>query len=338
MVEFISKSKQQYKANLHCHSTLSDGHLTPPQLKEAYRNSGYSILAITDHEVPRDHRAMDEEDFMLLTAYEAYIRPEPKSNAYLPEVHLNLFARQPDNLKMVCYNPAYCKYLTEEQQAALEKVGGTQPRRYQRQYIQQFIHTAVENGYLVSYNHPCWSMEDVDEILAYEGCFSLEMCNYCSYVSNRYEHNEMLYDMMLRRGKRIFCHGGDDNHNARPPDDFLSDSFGAFTMIYPERFDYASVMGALEKGDFYASMGPRITRLWIDGQAKKAHLEAESGVQLIMHCGSKSPRSVYQKDGGPVTAGEFVIPDEAKYLRFTVMDEKGRTADTRGYFRDEWDF
>ncbi len=338
MVEFISKSTQQYKANLHCHSTLSDGHLTPQQLKEAYKNNGYSILAITDHETPYNHSGMNESDFLMLTAYEAYIRCEPKANSYLPEVHLNLFAREPDNLKMVCYNHDYCKYLTDEQQDALEKVGSTEPRRYQREYIQRFIDTAVEHDYLVSYNHPCWSMEDLNEVLAYDNCFSLEMCNYCSYLQNRYEHNEMLYDMMLRRGKRIFCHGGDDNHNSKPLDDFLSDSFGAFTMIYPERFDYASVVKALEKGDFYASMGPRITQLWIDGKTKRAHLEAEGGVQLIMHLGSKSPRNVYRKDGGQVTSGDFVIPDEARYLRFTVMDEKGRTADTRGYFRDEWDF
>ena len=338
MVEFISHSKKQHKANLHCHSTLSDGHLTPQQLKEAYKSRGYSILAITDHEVPYDHSSMNESDFLMLTAYEAYIRYSPKSNPFLSEVHLNLFARDPGNLKMVCYNHDYCKYLTDQQQAALEKVGSTEPRRYQHDYVQRFIDTAVENGYLVSYNHPCWSMEDINDILTYDNCFSMEMCNYSAFLLNRYEHNEMIYDMMLRRGKRIYCHGSDDNHNARPLDDFLSDSFGSFTMVYPERFDYPSVIKALEKGDFYASMGPRINQLWVDGKTKTAHLEAEGGVQLIMHFGSKSPRSVWRKDGGEVTSGDFIIPDEARYLRFTVVDEKGRTADTRGYFRDEWDF
>ena len=39
-----------YKANLHAHSTVSDGGLTPSELKERYRAKGYSILALTDHE------------------------------------------------------------------------------------------------------------------------------------------------------------------------------------------------------------------------------------------------------------------------------------------------
>ena len=31
-----------YKANLHAHSTLSDGRLTPEELKAAYKAHGYS--------------------------------------------------------------------------------------------------------------------------------------------------------------------------------------------------------------------------------------------------------------------------------------------------------
>ena len=52
---FISQDKKQYRANLHAHSTLSDGKLSPEELKRAYRAQGYSILAITDHEHPKSH-------------------------------------------------------------------------------------------------------------------------------------------------------------------------------------------------------------------------------------------------------------------------------------------
>lgn len=336
MIELIPREKAQYKANLHCHSTLSDGKLTPEQLKQAYRGHGYSILSITDHEYPYDHTAMSDDDFMLLTGYEAYIRHKSKIDPFGPEIHLNFFAKDPHNLKMICYNKEYCKYVPEEQQAALNRVGSEEPRSYSLGYIQKIIDTAVENGYLVSYNHPCWSLEEYDDIMAYQNCFSMEMCNYSSFVKNRYEHNEWLYDAMLRHGKRIYCHGGDDNHNIAPLESYLSDSFGAFTMIYPDRFDYPSVIAALEKGDFYASMGPKINYLAIDAKAKKAYIEAEGGVQIIMQCGSKRPGCIAD-EGNLVSGGEFNIPDEAKYLRFTVLDDKGRTADTRGYFRDEWD-
>ena len=47
---------------------------TPEELKEMYRAHGYQILAITDHEVPKSHTDMTEDDFLMLTGYECYIR------------------------------------------------------------------------------------------------------------------------------------------------------------------------------------------------------------------------------------------------------------------------
>ena len=49
---FISKDKKQFKANLHCHSTISDGKLTPEELKEAYKAQGYSVLGSPTTAIP----------------------------------------------------------------------------------------------------------------------------------------------------------------------------------------------------------------------------------------------------------------------------------------------
>lgn len=40
---------EQYRANLHTHTTQSDGRLTPAEAIDEYRRRGYAILAITDH-------------------------------------------------------------------------------------------------------------------------------------------------------------------------------------------------------------------------------------------------------------------------------------------------
>lgn len=71
----ISPDLPQFKANLHSHSNLSDGRLTPEDMVKAYKARGYSILAITDHEAPYDHTDLSTPDFLMLTGYEAYIRP-----------------------------------------------------------------------------------------------------------------------------------------------------------------------------------------------------------------------------------------------------------------------
>ena len=47
----LPKEGNFYKANLHCHTTVSDGKRTPEEIKELYMRNGYSIVAYTDHEV-----------------------------------------------------------------------------------------------------------------------------------------------------------------------------------------------------------------------------------------------------------------------------------------------
>ena len=44
----LSETGTFYRANLHCHTTCSDGKTTPEETKEAYKNEGYSIIAFTD--------------------------------------------------------------------------------------------------------------------------------------------------------------------------------------------------------------------------------------------------------------------------------------------------
>ena len=147
----ISPDKKQYKANLHCHSTCSDGKKTPEELKELYKSHGYSILAITDHETPKSHNELTDDEFLMLTGYEAYIRPDPNGvvNHYGSEIHMNLFARDKNNENLICYNPHYLKYLPLEKHGEVKKVGSEEPRQYSVEYINKFIRTAKENGYIV---------------------------------------------------------------------------------------------------------------------------------------------------------------------------------------------
>ena len=59
-----------YKANLHCHTNISDGKFTPEEVKETYKKAGYSIIAFTDHEVFIPHPELRDEDFLPLNAVE----------------------------------------------------------------------------------------------------------------------------------------------------------------------------------------------------------------------------------------------------------------------------
>ena len=334
---FINPDKKQYKANLHSHTFLSDGKLTPEQMKNAYKEKGYSILSITDHERPKNHSYLNDDDFLTITGYEAYVRPSEECiyDLYGPEIHINLFAKKPDNEAYICYNKAYCKYIKDlSEHDKLNKVGSTETRRYTAQYINKFIKTAVDNGYLVSYNHPVWSMEEEERVLSYENIFSLEIDNYGCFQTNATEYSGALYDKLLRKGRRWACHGGDDNHNIRPLDSVYSDSFGAFTMIMPEKFDYDGVIAAMEKGEMYSSTGPEIYEISIEGDT--VHIESSAAKQIILYTGSKGPKFVIAPEGETITSADLKVDSRAEYFRICVVDEKARKASSRGFFKDEW--
>ena len=337
MIDLISPNKKQYKANLHCHSVLSDGCRTPEELKSMYKGQGYDILAITDHERPVQHQSLSEKDFMMLTGYECYIRPDPagKYNSYAKETHLNLFAKDPMNVKMICFNENYCRYLKRDNALdSIVRAGSEKQREHSVSYINEYIRTAKEHGYIVAYNHPYWSMEDEADILAYEGIFSVEMCNYSSWLVNHLEYSGALYDKMLYRGNKIFCHGSDDNHNKYPEGDPLSDSFGSFTMIMPEEFTYGSVIEAMEKGNMYASMGPVFHRVSVDGDT--VHIECSDVDHAFLYVGSKSPKHAHAEKGSSLNSIDFKIDPNARYLRVSIQDSEGRWADTRGFFPEEF--
>ena len=336
----LSNSKKQYKANLHCHSVRSDGKLTPEELKKLYKENGYKILAITDHCNPFDHSSMNDDDFLLLTGYEAYIRPKGgKYNAFWPEIHLNLFARDPENVTLICYNPDYTKYISKDKHDELCRAGSEEPRQYTTEYINRFIKTAIDNGYLVAYNHPFWSMESEERILSYEGFFSLEMYNTSSYIGNNLENGEMLYDVMLRKGMRIGCHAGDDNHNGYPFDSPNNDSCGWYTVILADELNYSSVIDSLDKKEFYASNGPELREISIkDGEeGKMVHVECSPASKIFVYYGSKAPKRVRLPEGETRESFDLPLHPSAEYVRVSVYDEKGRVANSRGFFRDEWE-
>ena len=100
-----------YKANLHCHSTISDGKLTPEELKKVYTEKGYSIIAYTDHNVMLDHSNLNDENFLALVGYELDVS-EPyrgRPAGYDKTCHFCAIAIDPKEAKQVCYHrEKYC--------------------------------------------------------------------------------------------------------------------------------------------------------------------------------------------------------------------------------------
>ena len=330
----IDPNKKQFKANLHSHSIHSDGHLTPEQMKAAYKDHGYSILCISDHETTNDYSYMTEPDFLMLTGYEAYIRPDYKFDPFCSEVHLNLFARDPHNVGIVYFQPKSCKYLSQERQKTVPKYGPVVEREYTTEFVNQFIQCAKDNGYIVTYNHPVWSQESHERIMSYEGFFSIEICNWGSMAAaGRQEYNIDLYHKLLRSGRRLFVHSADDNHNKEAFDHRKNDSFGGFAMVMADKLEYDTVFSAIESGEMYSSMGPVFHEVSFDGE--QVHVRCSDVVRIICNCGSKTAPSVVAAPGQTINEATFTPRAGFPFLQISIVDKNGKCADTRGFFRNE---
>ncbi len=320
-----------YKANLHCHSTVSDGQLTAEEIKKIYYEKGYSVVAYTDHEVLISQSHLTDENFLALNGTEIRIEAPATGRKFGKVTHLCLIGLEPDNIIQPCWHRSKYPFGNAISYSDKVKFDETKPdweRVHSHDGITAIIKECRDNGFFVTYNHPNWSLESYPDYMGYEGMHAMEICNYNSICQGFDEHNPKEYDEMLKGGKRLYCIATDDNHNKpeRP------DSFGGFTMIKADKLEYRTITKALEEGNFYASEGPIINELWLED--KTVHIKCEPAVEIYMNSQYRYAKSV-KGFGYPVTEASFELTGNEGYVRFTVVDKDGKRAYTNAYFIDE---
>ncbi len=329
----ISDKGHFYKANLHCHTTVSDGDLTPGEIKELYKKEGYSIIAFTDHELLQDHSYLNDDDFLAITGYEISFCEEKEGPwKYKKNCHINCYARDPRNTRIVNYHPSNFWLCGPETYLKQEYYGEPRPKEYSTEGVNRVIREANAHGFIVSYNHPVWSCENYEQYTAYKGLFALEIYNYGSDLTSGMDYVPLVYDDMLRANGRLFAISGDDNHNKKGSD---RDSFGAVTMIKAEKLDYDLIISALEKGDMYTKMrySPELMSLYVEDG--KAYVDCGPAKHIYMRTGSRTCIG-YHADGDEVlTHAEFDVAPDDTYIRFELVGSDGSRTATNAYFIED---
>ncbi len=325
-----------YKANLHVHTTVSDGEMTPLEIKKIYMEKGYSIVAFTDHEIMVPHPELTDENFLAITSTEISINDRTDCDFnFARTYHLNIYSPEEsksafntfDKSKM-WLNRSY-EFITPEQ----EMMG--MDRRYTVDCINEVIKRANDEGCLVSYNHPVWSMQNYADYSDLRGLWGIELYN-TGCARNGYIDSPMPFEDLLKAGERVFPLATDDAHKLR-------DCFGGFVMVKCEDLSYNKVFSALKAGDFYASCGPEFEEISIDDGIVRVKSSPVYYVNL-----STDTRLLFSKNAegrNLLTDTELDIKwyfdlaergiNEHRYIRITLIDEQGRAAYSRAYFIDE---
>ncbi|MBR6694299.1 MAG: hypothetical protein IKL62_05070 [Clostridia bacterium] len=322
-----------YKANMHCHSDWSDGKTTIQDLKKLYKEKGYSVLAITDHEGLFYHSELDDPEFLTIPSVEYEfneVRGENFNNWIV--CHLCVYKKDKSDIYQIGIDPNWIhpkfRWMNDPALKALAvSKGDILCKEHTPENINLAIRRLREEGFIVTYNHPRWSMEDYSVYMQYEGMNNLEIYNTASCHEGFFDDNGDVFDDMLRGGKRLFCVAADDNHKE-------AHMFGGFIMIAAESLEYDKIMDAFEKGEFYSSCGPIIEDIYVEdgrfGIKSKTPLKS-----VIFHTGTRHTDRVVSESGDLYEA-EFKLHDDDIYIRAELRDKDGNGAYTQAYFLAEF--
>lgn len=196
-----------YKANLHCHSTVSDGKRTPEEIKAVYMEKGYSVVAYTDHNILVPHNELTDDRFLALNGYELDISDESKIASFKKTCHICFIAKDGNNHNQPCYHTGECLEENEngDKWSSLIKINEEdeyEDAEYSSEYINRIIKAVKEKGFFVTYNHPTWSREIYTDYTNYNGMDAFEMFNGASTAGYE-DYNPRVYDDILGSGQKI---------------------------------------------------------------------------------------------------------------------------------------
>lgn len=304
-----------YKANLHCHSTFSDGKYTVEHLKEIYKAHGYSIVAFSDHNKLIPHTELEDNEFLPITAIEIDIS-DPNTAPAILTYHINFFSKDQNRSEFVPFT-----------------------RTYDINHINKLIKDAADNGFLAQYNHPRWSYQTPSDFLPLKNLWGFEVFNTGCEVEMVDGWGDYEYEVTCRNfydNNKAFPApiATDDNHNhndGENMDNPLFDSFGGWTMVKAERLDYSSVMKSLEEKNVYASTGPEIFELYSEDGKVKIKTSPSCAVAMLT---DSRPTSIVRSHNDDITEAELNIPQGARWFRLEVHDTHGHKAMTMAYIND----
>lgn len=225
-MKLFDTDKPFFKGNLHCHTTNSDGKLTPEECKAFYREHGYDFLSITDHRKLSEETHM--EDGMLVLCGMEMDYYLPGEVVHLVGVGLSQELNQHD--------------VSRNMQSYIDLVN-----RYDGRVI---------------IAHPAWSLNTVTTLSGLHGLTAAEIYNSAStypWNGDRADSSNVL-DAAAAHGTFFNFVASDDSHW------YNGEAGRSFTMVQADELTKESLFKAVDEGRFYCSQGPVIRQITVEDE------------------------------------------------------------------------
>lgn len=288
----FDKPGRFWKGNLHTHSTLSDGHLTPEQVCQFYRDAGYHFLALTDHFLSSynfpvaDTRPFRADGFTTLIGAELHAgRTEHGNLWHILAVGLPLDFSPPSP----------------------DETGP------------QIAARARSVGAFVAVAHPYWYNLTEADALSLGPAHAIEIYNGTSHDHNDRADSWYMLETLLERGHRYSACATDDAHF----DPNRADAALGWVWVKSESLTPDSLLEALKQGHYYSSTGPQIHNIQVE-PGQRVTVRCTPASRIFVTGSGYRARSVH---GNGIIQAEIDISSmDTSYCRVTVRDALGRRA------------
>lgn len=224
-MRMFKEGQRFYKGNLHCHTTLSDGYLTPEAVTRFYQERGYDFLALTDHRLLSEQARFEGETLLL---------PGMEMDFMLPGEALHIVG-----------------------------IGMTEAFAQSQSWLaspQSCIKAMRRYGGRAIVAHPHWSLNTTATLSALRGVTAAEIYNTVSGTpwNGARADSSAILDIAATHGAFFNFVASDDSHY------YNGEAGCSYTMVQAEALSQAAILAALDEGRFYASQGPRFEQITLE--------------------------------------------------------------------------
>lgn len=299
------------KAALHTHTTRSDGELDPPAHVRHHEWMGFDVCVITDHWTIT--RESSGARCLVITGAELAADLDERRDSEILAIGIDEIPEDPggDRRRWGPVDAYHYKTFPDLSAAAA---------------------TVAEQGGVSFVAHPYWSGLPIETVLEADGVHGIELFNSSAERENGRGDSSYVWDLCLESGKRLWGFATDDCHY---PGFDIGD---AWTMVRAAERTEEDVVEALRKGWTYASAGPEILDVLIDGAAIEVRCSPARSVVLMSRYETgwavradqrnrSEDSAILHRDGrGLITVARFSPPIDLPYRRLVIEDERGRRA------------
>tara|TARA_A100001011_G_scaffold124419_1_gene131342 strand:+ start:250 stop:1188 length:939 start_codon:yes stop_codon:yes gene_type:complete len=305
---FANKGKF-FRGNLHTHSNLSDGLLSPEEVCKRYKSEGYNFICLSDHLVGMygypisDTTNYRDKNFTTILGAEVHSGAMQNGELW----HL-LAVGLPENFPPP-NAPDFSPIKTQESGASLAR-------------------RCRESGAFVSIAHPSWSGLTIEDAKSIDSAHCVEIYNHgCAVGSDRGDSSHTL-DLLLSEGKKLNLIATDDAHF------HYNDHFGGWVHVKAEENDPDLLLKSLISGEYFSSQGPIFYNVEVDRYG--AYIESSPIDRAIVVGYGSASVAVHGKS---MTKTKINFPEHSKssWIRIIIADSSGKKAWLNPIYEEELD-